>query len=409
MKILICHNHAITGGASSFIYAIGEFLVNKNHNVYLIEGKINNIVKTKDTINGIKVFRYKTNDKNYFSEFLSIIRGTKKLAEQLNQKLNFDIIHLNLTQSSLGILLSRKLLNIPKIYHFYGAWDLESLSRMNPSKTYKTIGWNKVFFKLLIKKNLQKLCLKQSQKIITLSRYAKKILINSFNICPQKIEVIGGGFNPNVFYPSKLKKGSLRKKLGYHPSKKILLIACRLEPRKGVKNIILALKKIVKKHPKTKLIIAFPLNENWWEDYFGKLATTALKNNVHQYIDFFPNPSIKKLRKLYQAADYFIMSSIDLETFGLTTVEALACGTPVLGTPTGATPEILKPLNKNLIFKKINPNIIAKKINFFLSLNKKKYQSLRLECTKYAKQYTWKKQFKNLEKTYKIAIAAKKT
>jgi glycosyltransferase involved in cell wall biosynthesis len=40
---------------------------------------------------------------------------------------------------------------------------------------------------------------------------------------------------------------------------------------------------------------------------------------------------------LYAAADLFVLPTEQLEGFGLVTVEALACGTPVVGTPVGAT------------------------------------------------------------------------
>ena len=43
----------------------------------------------------------------------------------------------------------------------------------------------------------------------------------------------------------------------------------------------------------------------------------------------------------YRTADLVVMPSQALEGFGLTTAEALACGTPVVGTPIGATPELL--------------------------------------------------------------------
>ena len=44
----------------------------------------------------------------------------------------------------------------------------------------------------------------------------------------------------------------------------------------------------------------------------------------------------------YQAADIFILPTQSLEGFGLVTLEALSCGVPVLGTPIGATTNILK-------------------------------------------------------------------
>jgi glycosyltransferase involved in cell wall biosynthesis len=57
----------------------------------------------------------------------------------------------------------------------------------------------------------------------------------------------------------------------------------------------------------------------------------------------------EQLADYYRAADLFVLPTASLEGFGLVTVDALACGTPVLGTPVGATAEILEPLDARLL------------------------------------------------------------
>jgi glycosyltransferase involved in cell wall biosynthesis len=56
-----------------------------------------------------------------------------------------------------------------------------------------------------------------------------------------------------------------------------------------------------------------------------------------------------RLAAYYQTADLVLMPSLQLEGFGLVTVEAMACGTPVLGTPVGAIPEILRQVDPILV------------------------------------------------------------
>ncbi len=63
----------------------------------------------------------------------------------------------------------------------------------------------------------------------------------------------------------------------------------------------------------------------------------------------------------YQAADVFIMPSIDGEGFGLPVLEAMACGTPVLATPICAFPEVLRGKPERL-FASIHPEAIAEGI-----------------------------------------------
>ena len=66
------------------------------------------------------------------------------------------------------------------------------------------------------------------------------------------------------------------------------------------------------------------------------------------FLGFVPDAD---LPRYYQAADVFVLPTRELEGFGLVTAEALACGTPVLGTPVGATPELLETLDPGLVFQ----------------------------------------------------------
>ncbi len=57
----------------------------------------------------------------------------------------------------------------------------------------------------------------------------------------------------------------------------------------------------------------------------------------------------EQLPSYYQAADLVLVPTSALEGFGLVTVEALACGTPVLGTPVAALPEVLTRVDPGLV------------------------------------------------------------
>ena len=80
------------------------------------------------------------------------------------------------------------------------------------------------------------------------------------------------------------------------------------------------------------------------------------------------------------------------EIIGLVTVEALACGTPVVGTSVGATPEILAPLDQGLLVADAQPSTLAKKIVERLKVaadDPDQNARFRRSCREYAKKYDW--------------------
>jgi glycosyltransferase involved in cell wall biosynthesis len=113
--------------------------------------------------------------------------------------------------------------------------------------------------------------------------------------------------------------------------------------------------------------------------------------------------SSSKLPSYYQAADFFILPTRCLEGFGLVTPEAMACGTPVLGTPIGGTKEILSRFNSKFLFASPAPEAMAlgmhKIIQKYID-DPEKYHNLRNSCRDYVeKNYSWKRHVELLETT----------
>ena len=89
-------------------------------------------------------------------------------------------------------------------------------------------------------------------------------------------------------------------------------------PKKGVANGLKAFEEVSAKHPNCVLRM------------FGMCDSS----NLPDYVEYHQNPSKKELVELYSQADIFIFPSLE-EGWGLTPLEAMACGCIVVGTRTG--------------------------------------------------------------------------
>ena len=103
-------------------------------------------------------------------------------------------------------------------------------------------------------------------------------------------------------------------------------------------------------------------------------------------------------------ADLFVLPTLELEGFGLVTLEALASGVSALGTPVGGTVEILKKLNPKLLFRDTSSESIAKLI-LDTYQDFKKYplhqEELSIQCRKFVEQnYSWEKNVDSTEELF---------
>lgn len=125
-------------------------------------------------------------------------------------------------------------------------------------------------------------------------------------------------------------KAGLRKK--YPQFNFIILMASRLTKEKNIGLAIEAMAEIIKKHPKTGLVIAGDGPEK--ENYPLLVTRYGLQNNV--IIEPWTNDVIS----YYKTADLFLLTS-NYEGYGMAVVEAMAAGCPVIMTDVGLANEVL--------------------------------------------------------------------
>jgi glycosyltransferase involved in cell wall biosynthesis len=166
-------------------------------------------------------------------------------------------------------------------------------------------------------------------------------------------EVIPWGVDADRFRPAD-DRAALRGILGWAEDEIVVFTARRLVPRMGVGQLVRGFGLAAGQCEGLRLVVAGdgPLR--------GRLE--ALARRAGGTIDFAGFVPDDDLVRYFQAADLFVLPSVDLEAFGLVTVEALACGTPVLGTQRCATPEILGGLDSRLLIPRDDAQAMAEAI-----------------------------------------------
>ncbi|UCH31043.1 MAG: glycosyltransferase, partial [Candidatus Bathyarchaeota archaeon] len=129
--------------------------------------------------------------------------------------------------------------------------------------------------------------------------------------------------------------------------------------------------------------------------------------DVIKSIQILPDVTHRELPEHYSGASVSVLSSVS-ETFGMTMIESLACGTPVVGTNSGAIPEVITNSCIGNLFEMDVENEAVSVLNLFRALK----STLELardpgsieRCREHASQYDWKKVAKRMESLYERVI-----
>ena len=280
--------------------------------------------------------------------------------------------------------------SVPLIVNFQGPWAEEMQVE---ARTLKSRMKARAAFWI------ERRVYRRADRCITLSAAFRDLLHERYGVPLDRIRVVPGAsdLTPCLHAPG---RNAARSQLGWPQDRRILLSVRRLVRRMGLDILIDAIAEVRKDFPDVLLLIGGKGPER--ERLREKIAELRLGEHA-RLLGFIPEAD---LPVAYAAADVSVVPTVALEGFGLITVESLASGTPVLGTRVGATPEILEPLNPELLFAEPTAQAMADKIKAVLRGNVRLPD--REECRAHSERYGWPKVVPQLRAVFNEAIAEKR-
>jgi len=167
---------------------------------------------------------------------------------------------------------------------------------------------------------------------IAVSGGLQKALIQQ-GIPEPKITVIYNGLNPEIFQGAGRASGRWREKAGFNPGIPLVAIVGRLHPVKGHRYFLRAAAEILKERTDVHfLVVGCGPERDRLEEYTRRL-------NIAGHVTF--TGFIADVSELMPDLNLLIVPSL-WEGFGLTALEAMAVGVPVVATSVGGLPEIVE-------------------------------------------------------------------
>lgn len=158
-------------------------------------------------------------------------------------------------------------------------------------------------------------------------------------ISPEKTKVLYNCIDTDHF--SRVKDQSIikmwKRKYGIGENEKVIVFVGRLSAEKGADKLLEAAIKLNRKDVKVLIVGSLIYNVNIQDEYQQKLHELAKRSG--KQVKFTGYISQKELPIIYSIADIAVLPSVWDEPAGLTMIEAMACGTPVITTNAGGIPE----------------------------------------------------------------------
>ncbi len=370
------------GGQNVYVAELSKALALKGYKIDVYTRKddadIDDVVNWLPNVRVINIkagpekFVEKENLLGYMNEFtcnmLSFIR---------KEKLSYALMHANFFMSGLVASSIKKRTGIPYVVTFH-ALGLVRLAHQKEMDKFPVERFD-----------IEKMIVKDADAVIAECPQDKDDLINYYKADESKITIAPCGFNPNEF--SVIDKKLARTKLGLSHSEIILLQLGRMVPRKGVETVIRSISKINPAIKNVRLVIVGGESDEPDETItpeIGRLKKIAEEENVSAHVTFTGRRRRNMLKYFYAAADVFITTPW-YEPFGITPLEAMACGTPVIGSNVGGIKYSVQHGKTGFLVPPKDPFALAEKIES-LVLNDSLLALMKRNAVRHVNKYfTW--------------------
>ena len=391
MRILIVNTSERTGGAAIAAGRLTEAL--KSHGIkakMLVRDKQTDRISTVALGGGWKQVRKFVWERvviwinSHFRRerlFSVDIANTGNDITRLPEFKEANLIHLHwINQGMLSLKVIRKILasGKPVVWTMHDMWPCTGICHHARTCTafHSECGACPMIYSQK-RKDLSTRIFRQKQRLyasggihfVTCSHWLEGMAKQSALLANQPVSVIPNPISTTLFHP--MKQTEARQKLALPTEGKLILFGSvkLTDKRKGIDYMVEACRLLAKQHPALKeqlALVAVGMHAAELQPLVPfKVHNMGYVREEHQ------------LAEIYNAADLYVIPSLD-ENLPNTIMEAMACGTPCVGFPTGGIPEMIDHLKNGYLTKEHSAEQLAEGI--YTLLTTPAYESLSHEA-----------------------------
>ncbi len=373
-----------SGGQNVYVAELAKHLASAGHQVDIFtrweDPKLPKVIEWE---NNIRVIHIKAGPVGLVAkeELLPFMRAFKDdmIKFITIEKINYNLIHANFFMSGLVAMWLKEALNIPFVITFHALGYVRQIYQGKSDKFPPE------------RIQIEKQIVQNADAVIAECPQDKMDLIEYYHTPVEKITIIPCGFSAKEFYP--VNREIACTLLGLQTDEKILLQLGRMVPRKGVDNVVRALGRLKDSGVPYRLVVVGGETDDpnpMACPEIARLQKIAREEGVENKVTFVGRKNRDILKYYYCAADVFI-STPWYEPFGITPLESMACGTPVIGSNVGGIKYSVLDGKTGFLVPPNDPDALASKVHLLISDPALLHQMKKASKQRVKENFTWQK------------------
>ena len=388
------------GGQNLYVGQVAKLLAGMGYDVDIFTRRDTEVLpETVEWVNGVRIvhvpagpptFVRKEELLPYMQEFTDYVSKFCRC-----QRKAYDLIHANFWMSGLVAADVKRVLGTPFVITFH------ALGRVRRQHQRQADLFPDARF------DIEDRIVAEADHIVAEAPQDEEDLIQLYNADPSKITIIPCGFDPTELWP--ISKPLARTSLGLPLDSRVILHVGRMVPRKGIETVIRGFACLLKDHhiAATLLVVGGETDDAdpSTTPEIARLQGIAREEGVEEHITFCGRRGRDTLKYYFSAADLFVTTPW-YEPFGITPVESMACGTPVIGSNVGGIKFTVRDSETGYVVPPNNPKALADKIAHLYAHPKLLTLFSRQAIQRANDLFTWQKVAKALSVLYENVLAA---
>jgi D-inositol-3-phosphate glycosyltransferase len=317
------------------------------------------------------------------------------LAQARADEVRYDVLHSHYWLSGAVAQELRRRWNVPIVHMFHTLGKMKNAVAQRPAdrETARRIA---VETEIVQAEN-------GADALVAATLAEREQLVRLYAADPARIRVISPGVDTERFHP--IPAAYAKEHIGLCPDWRIILFVGRVEPLKGIDNLLRAIAQVVRRRPAMRAGLCVPIiggdpDRIHEDDEMMRLQELREELGIGDVVTFLGARDQDTLQYYYAAAEMVVMPS-DYESFGMVALEAMACGTPVIASDVGGLVFLVKDGRTGYRVPARDPAALADRITRLLTdegLRRRIGQ--RAAC--WAESYAWPRIADRVEEVYDI-------